>query len=175
MKITLELDDKKALDFLALLHTGIKVESTSEQKTEIAPEPKKVEAAPEQKKPEPQKPAVEEKPLTLEDVRKILTGYTRSGYSDQVKALVQKYGSGKLSAVKSENYRVMLTEAKYTCRTPLTKEEVSARIEELKAEGYSNSLPALFEHHNATGVNDLKSDYYASFMRDAEEIDHAGN
>ena len=124
---------------------------------------------------EAQKPTVDEKPLTLEDVRKILTGYTRTGYSDQVKALVQKYGSGKLSAVKSENYKAMLTEAKYTCRTPLTKDEVSARIEELKAEGYSESLPALFEHHNATSLDDLKSDYYASFMRDAEEIDHAGN
>ncbi len=116
-----------------------------------------------------------EKPITLEDARKILTTYTRSGYSEEVKALVEKYGNGKLSAVKSENYPALLCEAKYTCRAPLTKEEVTARVEELKAEGYSDKLSALFEHHNATSVDDLKSEYYSSFMRDAEEIDYAGN
>ena len=116
-----------------------------------------------------------EKPITLEDARKILTAYTRSGYSEEVKALVEKYGNGKLSEVKSENYHALLCEAKYTCRAPLTKEEVKARVEELKAEGYSDKLYALFEHHNATSVDDLKSEYYSSFMRDAEEIDYAGN
>ncbi len=116
-----------------------------------------------------------EKPITLEDARKILTTYTRSGYSEEVKALVEKYGNGKLSAVKSENYPALLCEAKYTCRAPLTKDEVTARVEELKAEGYSDKLSALFEHHNATSVDDLKSEYYSSFMRDAEEIDYAGN
>lgn len=116
-----------------------------------------------------------EKLITLEDARKILTAYTRSGYSEEVKELVEKYGNGKLSAVKCENYPALLCEAKYTCRAPLTKDEVTARVEELKTEGYSDKLYALFEHHNATSVDDLKSEYYSSFMRDSEEIDYAGN
>ncbi len=174
MKITLEIDDKKALDFLSLLHSSLKVETESAPiiNKEVAIEETKREAKEEVPK---AKIIEEEKPLSLEDVRKILTSYTRSGYSSEVKSLVEKYGNGKLSAVKSENYSALLREAKYTCRTPLTKDEVAGRIEELKTEGYSDKLSALFEHHNATGLDDLKSEYYASFMRDAEEIDHAGN
>lgn len=174
MKITLEIDDKKALDYLSLLHSSLKVETESAPiiKREVAIEKTKRET----KEETPKAQIIEEeKPLSLEDVRKILTSYIRSGYSDQVKSLVEKYGNGKLSVVKSENYHALLRDAKYTCRTPITKDEVSERVEELKTEGYSDRLSSLFEHHNATGLDDLKSEYYASFMRDAEEIDHAGN
>ncbi len=174
MKISLEIDDKKAMEFLSLLHSGLKVETECTpiiNKKVAVQEPTGEETAEAQKV----KIVEEKKPLSLEDARKILTTYTRSGYSEEVKALVEKYGNGKLSAVKSENYPALLCEAKYTCRAPLTKEEVTARVEELKTEGYSDKLSALFEHHNATSVDDLKSEYYSSFMRDAEEIDYAGN
>ena len=117
----------------------------------------------------------EEKPkkvYTLTEVRSRLTQKSRDGYSDQVKALVKKYGEGTLSSVKSENYEDLLLEAQFTCREAITKDEVKARITELKKNGFEKELPALFEHCGATSLKDLAPEHYASFMRDAWRLDH---
>ena len=49
--------------------------------------------------------------LTLEDVRKVLTEKSRSGKTVEVKALLKKHGSNKLSEVKPEDYENLLKEA----------------------------------------------------------------
>lgn len=112
------------------------------------------------------------KVYTLTEVRSRLTQKSRDGYSDQVKALVKKYGEGTLSSVKSENYEDLLLEAQFTCREAITKDEVKARITELKKNGFEKELPALFEHCGATSLKDLAPEHYASFMRDAWRLDH---
>jgi hypothetical protein len=115
----------------------------------------------------------EVKTYTLEEVRKVLTGLSRDGYTEQVKALIEKYGKGKLSQVEAQNYPDLLFEAQFSCREPFTKDEVNSRIAELKDAGFSDDIANLLEHHFATSLEDLKSDYYASFMRDAWRLDHA--
>lgn len=47
---------------------------------------------------------VEEPALTLEMVRKVATDKSRSGFTEEVRSLIQKYGANKLSDVKAESY-----------------------------------------------------------------------
>ena len=112
------------------------------------------------------------KVYTLTEVRTFLTQKVRDGYRDQVKALVKKYGDGMLSSVKSENYEDLLSDVMFTCREPITKDEVKARIKELRENGFEKELPALFEHCGATSLADLEPEHFASFMRDAWRLDH---
>lgn len=49
--------------------------------------------------------------LTLEDVRKVLTEKSRAGKTSDVKALLKKYGSNKLSEVNPDDYEELLKEA----------------------------------------------------------------
>lgn len=171
MKI--EINDKTVKQIMSFLHTMAqyvlsftesfanveKVPLTEENTESLKPE---VEAVP------------EAKTYTLEEVRKVLTSLSRDGFTEQVKALIEKYGEGKLSQVKAENYESLLFEAQFFCREPFTKEEVQSRIDELNNEGFSDQLAQLFEHHYATSLEDLKAEYYSSFMRDAWRLDHAG-
>jgi hypothetical protein len=52
-----------------------------------------------------------EKPVTLEAVRAILADKSRSGLTDQVRALIEKYGASKLSEVDPENYEALMAGA----------------------------------------------------------------
>ena len=54
---------------------------------------------------------VEEKQLTLEDVRAILADKSRAGFTSQVKALLEKYGANRLSEVAPEHYPALLKDA----------------------------------------------------------------
>lgn len=164
MKIKIEIDDKNVEKIVGMISTALL--SELKKQPEVPAEVEQTEPAAMQE---------EVKHYTFAEVRTILTEKSREGYTDQIKALVGKYGEGKLSGVKEENYADLVLEAQFTCRPPFTREEITQRIEELKSEGYSDKLPQLLEYHYATSADDLKEDYFASFMRDAWRLDHAGN
>ena len=170
MRIKIEIDDKSIEKIVDMFKNAV----VSSMNTETHPEPEK-ESMSEAENTEPEEPQEYIRNYTFTEVRTILTDKSREGYTDQVKALVKKYGSGKLSDVKEENYADLVLEAQFVCRPPFTREEVAKRIEELKAEGYSNEIPGMLDHHYATSIEDLKEEYYPSFMRDAWRLDHAGN
>lgn len=56
----------------------------------------KAEAPKEEPKPEPQ--------LKLEDVRAMLANMSRKGHTEEIRALLQKYGAPKLSGIDPANY-----------------------------------------------------------------------
>ncbi len=72
--------------------------STDERGNAPAPQPTP--------KPEPEKPA-----LKLEDVRKVLAQKARAGLTDEVRALIQKYGADRLSEVDPVHYAALLADA----------------------------------------------------------------
>ncbi len=51
------------------------------------------------------------KVITLEEVRKVLAGLSRDGYTKEVRDLLQKHGASKLSAIKADEYESILKEA----------------------------------------------------------------
>ncbi len=53
----------------------------------------------------------EKKPIAIEDVRAVLAAKTQAGKRREVKELLLKYDSGKLSGVKPENYAALLADA----------------------------------------------------------------
>ena len=55
------------------------------------------------------KPA-KEKPVALEDVRVVAAKSARAGGTEQVKALIEKHGADKLSAVPPAEYGALLAE-----------------------------------------------------------------
>lgn len=61
------------------------------------------------------KPNVEEtpkdKPIAIEDVRAVLAAKSAAGKRKEVKDLLLKYDSGKLSGVKPEDYPALLSDA----------------------------------------------------------------
>jgi hypothetical protein len=48
-----------------------------------------------------------EKPLTLEDVRKVAADKSRQGFTDEVRSLIQKYGADKLSGIDAAQYEAV--------------------------------------------------------------------
>ena len=168
MKIKIEIDDKNVEKIVGMISTALLSELKKQPDTQL-------EDSAEVEKAEPAAVQEEAKHYTFAEVRTILTEKSREGYTDQVKALVGKYGDGKLSGVKEEDYADLVHEAQSICKPHFTREEIAQRIEELKSEGYSNELPGLLDHHYATSAEDLREEYFASFMRDAWRLDHAGN
>ena len=53
----------------------------------------------------------QEQPATLEGIRALMAQKTQEGKSKEIKELLQKYGAAKLSAVKPEDYPVLMQEA----------------------------------------------------------------
>lgn len=55
----------------------------------------------------------EEKPkeITIDEVRAVLAAKTKDGKRREVKELLMKYDSGKLSGVKPENYAALMADA----------------------------------------------------------------
>ena len=49
-----------------------------------------------------------EKPLTLEDVRKVAADKARKGFTEEVRSLIQKYGADKLSGIDAAQYEAFL-------------------------------------------------------------------
>ena len=52
------------------------------------------------------------KQLTLESVRKVLAEKSRSGYTIEVKSLLEKYGANKLNEINPDKYHDLLEEVK---------------------------------------------------------------
>lgn len=75
--------------------------------TVTADMPAKAEAT---DKPAPQAEA-EEKKITIEEVRAVLAAKSQDGKRKEVKDLLLKYDSGKLSGVKPEDYPALLADA----------------------------------------------------------------
>jgi hypothetical protein len=64
--------------------------------------------------PSKETPVKEEKPkpeIKLEDVRAVLAEKSRAGHTAEVRALLQKYGAAKLSAVDPTNYEALMKDA----------------------------------------------------------------
>lgn len=59
----------------------------------------------------PPAPPEVEKPLTIEEVRAVLSRKSDEGKTAQVKALLMKYDAGKLSGVDSAKYAALVKEA----------------------------------------------------------------
>lgn len=51
-----------------------------------------------------------DKPLTLEDVRKVAADKARKGFTAEVRSLIQKYGADKLSGIDAAQYEAFLKE-----------------------------------------------------------------
>ena len=66
----------------------------------------------EQSKPVPnaEPQTVEPKKYTFADVRKAFSAKSHAGYTEQIKALIGKYGAAKLSAVKEEDYPALMAD-----------------------------------------------------------------
>ena len=60
-----------------------------------------------------QKPVPAEEPtVSIAEVRAVLAEKSRSGFTDAVKALLQKHGASKLSGISQNEYKTLLEEAK---------------------------------------------------------------
>lgn len=57
-------------------------------------------------------PAATKEKLTLESVRAVLAEKSRSGYTDEIKALLEKHGANKLSEIDPKKYKKLLEEVK---------------------------------------------------------------
>lgn len=57
-----------------------------------------------------QPPAPQPKEYTFVEVRKAFAAKSHAGHTQQVKALITKYGAEKLSAVKPEDYPALMAE-----------------------------------------------------------------
>ena len=53
----------------------------------------------------------EKKEISIEEVRAVLAAKTQAGTRREVKELLLKYDSGKLSGVKPENYAALMADA----------------------------------------------------------------
>ena len=73
----------------------------------------------------------EEKPLTLEEVRAVLAEKSRSGHTEEVRALLNKHGADKLSEIDPAEYPALLAEAEVVDR--LAAEGVVTAAERRKA------------------------------------------
>ncbi len=67
-------------------------------------EPEKAKAKP----PEPEKPA--EKTYTFVEVRQACSAKAHEGYTEQIRALIAKYGADRLSVVKEEDYAAIMAD-----------------------------------------------------------------
>ena len=65
-------------------------------------------AAPAVKTDKPAKPAA--KTYEFTDVRKAFSAKSHEGYTEQVKALITKYGASKLSDIKKEDYPALMSD-----------------------------------------------------------------
>ncbi len=70
----------------------------------------KVEEKKEELKPAQTEEKKEEKKYTLEDVRKALAAKSGAGYTAEVRALLEKHGGSKLSAIDVAEYAAIMEE-----------------------------------------------------------------
>ncbi len=112
----------------------------------------------------------EAKQLTLVEVRAVLADKSRSGFTDQVRGLLEKYGAPKLSLIDPSWYQNLMDEA--LC-LGATRQDLEAALREKEKEGLDGKFGAVLGHHHATSLWDLKEEYYPSFLRDIRRLGHA--
>lgn len=66
---------------------------------------------PVEEQPEEIKPEAPEKAVTLTEVRAVLAGKSREGFTEEVKQLLMKHGAEKLSGIAESEYAALLKEA----------------------------------------------------------------
>ena len=57
----------------------------------------------------------EAKPLKLEDVRAVMAEKSRQGKTEEIRALLEKYGANKLSEISPNDYAALLADAEAIC------------------------------------------------------------
>ena len=107
------------------------------------------------------------KALTLVEVRAVLADKSREGHTEKIRTLLEKYGASKLSEIDPVQYRDLLDEA--LC-LGATMADIEQTITEKKREGLEDAFVAVFAHHGATCLEDLKEAYYPSFLRDIRRL-----
>jgi UDP-N-acetylmuramyl pentapeptide synthase len=105
--------------------------------------------------------------LTLVEVRRTLAEKSREGFTEQIRNLLIKYGADKLSEIDPKNYAALVNEAQYL---GTSLDDIKASLEKLKSQNCENQIKEVFAHHYATNLEDLKPEYYSSFIRDIEEL-----
>jgi len=85
----------------------VTVDNPSEVADSPEEEPPSVPEQPEEIK----EPAKDEKPVTLEQIRAVLTAKKDEGKNKAIKELLQKYGTTKLTAIDPAKYTDLLKEA----------------------------------------------------------------
>jgi len=112
----------------------------------------------------------EAKQLTLVEVRAVLADKSRSGFTEQIRGLLEKYGAPKLSEIDPSRYQNLMDEA--LC-LGATRGDIEAALTEKREEGLVDLYDAVFGHHYATSLEDLKEEYYPSFLRDIRRLRRA--
>ena len=117
----------------------------------------------------PAKPASkpESKPLTLVEVREVLADKSRDGHTGRIRGLLEKYGAFKLSDIDPKWYRDLLDEAQCL---GATMADIEQAMVEKEREGLGDAFAAVFEHHGSTCLDDLREEYYPSFLRDIRRL-----
>lgn len=112
------------------------------------------------------------KEYTFTELRSFLAEKSRDGYTEQIRELLKKYGTDRLSKVSPSDYSALMQDAR-ALGTPalksaaITRDDIRRIIEDLKYRKYKK-LSGLLDHHYATSAEDLKEEYFESFMRDAQ-------
>lgn len=96
----------KIADGFECLAAGYRALAQDSKAASVVPATDTPAAPIEQEAPKEEKPTV-----TMEQVRAVLAQKSKDGKKVQVKALLLKYDSGKLSGVKPEDYPALLAEA----------------------------------------------------------------
>ena len=112
----------------------------------------------------------QEKQLTLVEVRAVLADKSRSGFTEQIRGLLEKYGAPKLSEIDPSRYQNLMDEA--LC-LGATRQDLEAALAEKREEGLGDLFDAVFGHHYATSLEDLKEECYPSFLRDIRRLRRA--
>lgn len=112
----------------------------------------------------------QEKQLTLVEVRAVLADKSRSGFTEQIRELLEKYGAPKLSEIDPARYQNLMDEA--LC-LGATRQDLESALTEKREEGLGDLFDAVFGHHYATSLEDLKEEYYPSFLRDIRRLRRA--
>lgn len=109
MKITFEFEARNEKEFMAALQEikSTLPEAADKKPTLSKPATDKSKKAPKKKEVEP----VEQKPITLEEVRAVLAKLSQAGKQAEVKSLITKYEAKKLSDIPADQYPALLQEA----------------------------------------------------------------
>ena len=113
-----------------------------------------------------------EKKYTFVEVRTIIAGKAREGFTSTVKMLLSKHGATKLSEIKEEDYASLVADAEEYCRK-ISLDDINSAVEAIKGGPNAGQLNALFDHQFATNAQDLKEEHYASFLWDARRLINA--